>query len=233
MRFFFLFIILSFSVKAQTKRVELQIKTDDKISVHGFSYWKQLQIKSADTIFSYPLHTKNPDVIPNLKAGNYTITVVSVFNTQVRKKVNLQKKTTLVKLTGLANIYHKTPENSTITEKIKLNDTLYIIYNTPRNDGDNNVKLGITKNKDGFAAILYEGFTNTVYTAMQFNADLYKYVVEFETSGKKASSPKAETTDNKEVYTIELNKEVTSFIIPGTWGGLDKLKAILFIVQKS
>jgi|SRR6185437_1507047 len=232
MRLFFILLIFSFSIKAQTKRVELEIKTDDKISVHGFSYWKELKIKSADTFFSYPLHTKNPDIINNLKAGNYTITVTSVFNTHISKKVSLQKKTTLFKFAGLATIYHKAPDAPSLTEKIKLNDTLYIIYNTPRNDENNNIKLAITKNKDGFVAILYEGLTSTVFSTMQFNTDLYKHVVEFETSGKKANSPKAETTDNKEVYTIELKKETTSFIIPGTWGGLDKLRAILFIVQK-
>jgi len=232
MRFFFLLIILSFSVKAQTKRVDLRIKTDDKISVHGFSCWKELKIKSADTFFSYPLHTKNPDVIPNLKTGNYTVTAVSVFNTQIHKKISLLKKSTLVKFAGLETIYHKALDTPALTEKIKLHDTLYIIYNTPRNEENNNVKLAITKNKDAFTAILFEGLTNTVFSAMQFKPDLYKHVVDFETSGKKLNSPKAETTDNKEVYTIELNKETTSFIIPGTWGGLDKLRAILFIVQK-
>jgi hypothetical protein len=232
MRLFFLLLIVSFSIEAQIKRVELQIKTDDKISVHGFSYWKELKIKSTDTSFSYPLHTKNPDIIPNLKTGNYTITITSVFNTLVSKKANLQKKITLLKFTGLATTYHKALDVPNLTEKIKLHDTLYIIYNTPRNDESNHVKIAITKNKDGFAAILYEGLTSTVFSTMQFNPDLYKHVVEFETSGKKANSPKAETTDNKEVYTIELNKETTSFIIPGTWGGLDKLRAILFIVQK-
>ena len=232
MRFVFLLIILSFSLKAQIKRVELQIKTDDKISIHGFSYWKELKIKSIDTSFNYSLHTKNPDVISNLKTGNYTITAISVFNTQISKKVNLQKKTTLVKFTGLATTYRTALETTNLTEKIKLHDTLYIIYNTSRNDENNNVKLAITKNKDGFAAILYEGLTSTVFSTMQFNPDLYKHVVEFETSGKKVNSPKAETTDNKEVYTIELNKETTLFIIPGNWGGLDKLRAILFIVQK-
>src|ERR1700756_929547 len=232
MRFFFVLAILFFTAKAQTKRVELQIKADDKISVHGFSYWKELIIKSADTLFTYPLHIKNPDIIPNLKTGNYMIIVVSVFNTQVHKKVNLQKKTTLVKFEGLADKYHKAADTLNITEKIKLHDTLYIIYNTSRNDENNYVKLAVTKNKDGYAAILYEGLTNSILTNQQFNADLYKKVIEFEISGKKESSRKTETTDNKETYTIELNKEITSFIIPGTWGGLDKLRAILFIVEK-
>jgi len=54
----------------------------------------------------------------------------------------------------------------------------------------------------------------------------------YKSGGKKANSPKTETKDDKEIYSIELNKEITSFIIPGTWGGLNKLRALLFIVQK-
>ena len=232
MRFFLILLALSFSVKAQTKRVELQINTDDKISVHGFSYWKELKIKSADTSFSNSLHAKSPEVIPNLKAGNYTVTVVSIFNTQVSKEVNLQKKATLLKFTGLATTYHKATEKQNLTEKIKLHDTLYIVYSTPRNEENNNVKIAITKNNEGYMAILYEGLTNTIFAYQQFNANSFKQVVDFEISGKKLNSPKAETTDNKEVYTIELNKETSSFIIPGAWGGLNKLRTILFIVQK-
>ncbi len=232
MRLFFILFVISFSAISQTKRVELQIKTDDKISVHGFSYWQQVNIKSVDTSFSLSLHKKNPDVISNLKAGNYTVSVTSVFNTQVSKKVSLQKKTTLLKFTGLSSIYHKEVENINLAEKIKLNDTLYIIYNTSRNDENNNVKIGITKTSTGFTALLYEGLTATIFSSMQHPKDLYKYVVEFETSARKANSPKAETTDNKEVYTIELNKSINTFIIPGAWQGLDKLRGILFAIQK-
>jgi len=232
MNFFSILFLISFSVLAQTKRVELQVKTDDKISAHGFSYWQQLNIKSADTSFSISLHKKNPDVISNLKAGNYTVSTTSVFNNHVSKKVSLQKKSTLLKLTGLSATYHKTLDNILISDKIKLNDTLYIIYNTSRNDENNNVKIGIAKTSTGFTAILYEGLTSTIFTTMLCPKDLYKNVIEFETSAKKSNSPKAETTDNKEVYTIELNKEINTFIIPGTWQGLDKLRAVLFAVQK-
>lgn len=232
MRFLLVFVLFAFSLKAQTKRVELQVKADDKISAHGFSYWKELSIKSKDTSFLYPLHTKNPDVVPNIKAENYTVTAISVFNTKINKKASLQKKTTLIQFKGLANTYHKVPDTVNLTGKLKLHDTLYIIYSTPRNDESNNVKLAITKNKEGYSAILYEGLTSNVLTYQQIKPDLYKKITDFEVEGKKLNSPRAETTDNKEVYTIELNKEITTFIIPGVWGGLDKLRAILFIVQK-
>jgi hypothetical protein len=232
MKLFYILFLLSFSLLAQTKRVELQVKTDDKISAHGFSYWQQLNIKSVDTSFSLSLHKKNPDVISNLKAGNYTVSVASVFNNHVSKKVSLQKKSTLSKFTGLSNMYKKEAENINLTEKIKLNDTLYIIYNTSRNDENNNVKLGITKTSTGFNALLFEGLTTKIFSSMLCPKDLYKYVIEFETSAKKANSSKAETTDNKEVYTIELNKGINTFVIPGTWQGLDKLRGVLFAIQK-
>ncbi len=169
MRLFFLLLVFAFSVKAQIKHIELEVKTDDKISVHGFSYWKELNIKSADTAFNYSLDTKKTKIIPNLKADNYTVTITSVFNTQISKQVTLQKKNTLLKFTGLVTTYYKAPDKQNITEKIKLHDTLYIIYNTTRNDENNNVKLAITKNTEGYSAILYEGLTNTVYAAQQFN----------------------------------------------------------------
>ena len=231
MKFFAFLFLISVSILAQTKRVELQVKTDDKISAHGFSYWQQLHIKSADTSFSIFLHKKNPDIISNLKAGNYIVSAVSVFNTHIDKKISLQKKITPIKITGLANVYHKETETTNLTEKIKLNDTLYIIYSSPR-DINAPIKLGITKTNTGFTALLYEGLTAKVFSSMQCPNDLYKYVVEFETLAKKTNSPKAETTDNKEIYTIELNKAINTFIIPGTWQGLDKLRAILFAVQK-
>ena len=232
MKFFSILFFLSFSLLAQTQRVELQVKTDDKISAHGFSFWQQLNIKSADTSFSLPLHKKNPDVVSNLKTGNYIVSVTSVFNHHASKKINLQKKSTLVKLTGLSAVYHKEEGVINLTEKIKLNDTLYILYNTSRNDENNNVKLGITKTNTGFTAILYEGLSPMVFSTMLCPNDLYKNVIEFEKAAKNANSPKAETTDNKEVYTIELNKAYHSYIIPGTWQGLDKLRAILFAIQK-
>jgi hypothetical protein len=67
---------------------------------------------------------------------------------------------------------------------------------------------------------------------MQFKDVLYSTVINFEKDGKKANSPKAETAPKADIYTIELNKEIVSFIIPGDWGGLDKLKAVLFIVEQ-
>jgi|GEM_PF-2334163 len=229
--YFFAFIALCFSVKAQTKRAELQVKTDDKISVHGFSYWKELKINSKDTSFTYPLHTKNPDVIPDLKQGNYTVTVSSVFNIRVSKKVNLQKKSALLKFTGLPGMYKPAAAGVNLSEKIKLQDTLYIIYSTTK-DGVESEKLGLTKTENGFTAILYEGLTAKVFNYMMITPNQYKYVIEFETALRNKNAPKAETAPVKEIYTVALNKEINTFIIPENNDGIEKLKAILFIVQR-
>ena len=209
----------------------MQIKTDDKISIHGFSYWKELKITSKDTSFTYPLHTKNPDVISNLKQGNYTVTISSVFNTRSSKKVALQKKSTLLKFTGLPMVYHQNLDGIKLTDKIKLHDTLYIIYSTTK-EGASSEKLGITKTENGYTAILYDGITNIVFNYMMITPNQYKYVVEFETDLKNKNAPKAETAPVKEIYTIELNKEISTFIIPENNNGIEKLKAILFIVQR-
>ena len=229
--YFLIFIAFCFSVKAQTKRVELQIKTDDKISVHGFSYWKEIKIASKDTSFTYPLHTKNPDVIPNLKQGNYEVTIQSIFNIRVSKKIVLQKKVTLLKFTGLPMVYHQNLDGIKLSNKIKLHDTLYLVYSTTK-EGTESEKLGVTKTVDGFKALLYEGLTNTLLNQMMITANQYKYVVEFEENLKNKNAPKAETAPIKEVYTIALNKEINSFIIPENNNGIEKLKAILFIVQR-
>ncbi|MEO8761103.1 MAG: hypothetical protein ABI448_09440 [Bacteroidia bacterium] len=229
--YFLVFIAFCYSGNAQTKRVELKIKTDDKISIHGFIYWQQLQITSEDTSFIYQLHTKKPNITLNLKQGNYTVTVSSVFNTRVSKKVSLQKKSTCLKFTGLPMVYHQATDSKNLTEKIKLHDTLYIIYSTTK-EGVSSEKLAITKTDNGLEALLYDGLTNTLLNKMLFNPNSFKYVTEFETNLKAKNAPKAETATIKEIYTIELNKEISTFIIPQNNDGIEKLKAILFIVQR-
>ena len=99
--FFFVFLPLSFF--SQNKRLSLQIKTDNKPSLHGFSYWQQLKISSKDTSFATSFNRSNPDVFKNLKAGTYSITVSSVFNHQVTKKFVLSKKNQLTKINNLTS----------------------------------------------------------------------------------------------------------------------------------
>ncbi len=229
--FSFCFIFLNCALFSQSKRLALQIKTDDKPSLHGFSYWQQIKISTKDTSFTVPLHRSNPDVFKNLKAGTYSITVSSMFNHQITKKVALNKKTPLTKIKGLAAFYSKAPETAQLSEKIKLTDTLYIIFSTTQNESAKE-KLGITKIKAGYNVMQYKGISNEVFQEMQISEATYKTVIKFEADGKKANSPKAETATIAEVYTIELNKAISTFIVPGNWDGMNSLKSILLLVEQ-
>ena len=228
--FSFTFIFISAFLSAQKQRLSLSVKPDDKITIHGFCYWQELLIKSKDTSFTHRLHSANPELIKNLKQGAYTVTAVSVFNHHVSKKIQLGKKTPLVKINGLENFYTRVNETKHLSEKLKLNDTLYILFSSSANESVKE-KIGIAKTKNGYKAIQYEGFSNKVFQEMQFSNEMYKAVIKFETDAKKTNSPKAETAPKAEVYTLELNKEIISFIVPGEWDGMNTLKATLFIVE--
>jgi hypothetical protein len=200
--------------------------------MHGFPYWQELSVNSKDTSFTYRLHQGNPDVIRNLKPGTYQLTAVSLFGHKITQKTTLSNKTEgKVAFKGLQKFYKRVPADQNLSEKLKLNDTLYVLYSS---SADENVreKMAITRNKQGYKAIQYKGIGNEVFQEMQFKDVLYSTVINFEKDGKKANSPKAETAPKADIYTIELNKEIVSFIIPGDWGGLDKLKAVLFIVEQ-
>ncbi len=227
---FCLFFLCS-SLFSQNNLLSLQIKTDDKPSLHGFSYWQQIKVVSKDTSFTYRLHTANPDIIKNLKPGTYKIAISSLFNHYISKKIELNKKTPLLKFAGLAAYYTKTPATSNLSEKLKISDTLFIIYSNNQNESLKE-KMGITKTKIGYTVIQYKGITNEVFQEMMVNEATYKAVIKFETEGKKANSPKAETAPVAEVYSVELNKELTTFIVPGQWDGFNSLKGILLLVEQ-
>jgi hypothetical protein len=213
------------------QRFTLSIKTDDKITMHGFCYWQELQVKSKDTSFTTHLHRSNPDEIKNLKAGTYTLTAVSLFNGRIAKKIELNKKTPPVKWKGLQAFYKRVTEKQSLSEKLKMNDTLFILYSSSA-DENAKEKIGITKTANGYKAIQYRGISQEVQQEMQFKNEFFKDVVAFEANGKKANSPKAETAPVAEIYTLALHKDIISFIVPGQWNGLDQLKAKLFIVEQ-
>ena len=228
--YFLFFCFIYFSLNAQ-KRADLQLKTDDKISVHGFSYWQNIHISSKDTSFTVALHKKNPDVLPHLKLGTYTISIQSVFNTSVSKKISLKKNPTLANITGISTAFHKVSDTTFLTKRLKANDTLFIIYSTSQNSIENQ-KIAIVKTKTDITAIMYDGLTNQVFSYMHCSPNLYEHVINFENDCKTHSNPKAETAPNKDICTLALKKEITTFIIPENRNALDKLKAILFAIQK-
>ncbi|MBC7865855.1 MAG: hypothetical protein IAF38_22970, partial [Bacteroidia bacterium] len=65
MKTFLIYFILIFSsfCFSQTKRFSLQLKTDDKTSFHGTSFWTEAFISSKDTSFYYKLHSLRADKI--------------------------------------------------------------------------------------------------------------------------------------------------------------------------
>ena len=188
---------------SQSNNYSLQIKTDDKPSLHGFSYWQQIKVVSKDTSFTYRLHTGNPDEIKNLKAGTYKVAVLSLFNHYISKKIILNKKTPLIKFSGLSAYYVKTANAINLSQKLKLNDTLFIVYSNTK-DESLKEKMGVTKTKLGYTVIQYKGISNEVFQEMMVNEATYKSVIKFEADGKKANSPKADTAPVAEVYSMEL-----------------------------
>ena len=61
-----LLISISFFAHAQTSK-KITLCTDDKITLHNFSFWLDVKVKSADTSFFYALHSNKKDVIDNFK----------------------------------------------------------------------------------------------------------------------------------------------------------------------
>lgn len=229
--FSFCLIAISMQFFAQTKRHSLEVKSDDKPGAHGFSFWQQVKINSKDTSIVASLHGNKPTVLKNLKAETYTVTATSLFNHHIQKKVELNKGNSFIKLSGLESFYTKVPTTTNLSEKIKLNDTLYVIFNSTANENTKE-KIGVTKTKTGYTAIQYVGISNEVFQEMQINETSYKAVIKLETEGKKASTHKTANEQTSEIYTIELNKEITTFVIGGQWNGINGLKAVLFLVEK-
>lgn len=222
--------LLSITLCAQVKRCNLTIKTDAKISKHGFPYWQELQIVSKDTSFTYRLHQANPDVIKKLKPGSYQVAAVSLFNHRVSRKVNLKKKGT-VKIKGLQSYYKFAGTAASLSGKLKEGDTLYILFSSNASE-DLKEKIAITRDKLGYKAIQYKGISNEVFQDMQFRDEYYQQVIKFEKEAAKAHAPKGETAPKAEFYTLVLKREMRTFIVPVEWGGLSNLKALLFLVEK-
>ncbi|MGZ3902832.1 MAG: hypothetical protein ACXVC6_04005 [Bacteroidia bacterium] len=215
---------------SQNARCSAQVKTDDKPSLHGFSYWQYIKIVSKDTSFLYRLHTSNPDVIQNLKPGSYKIGIVSVFNHYLSKKVEVNSALPAVKFNGLVTYYQKPKPAGNLCEKIKPGDTLFVICSNTANENEKE-KLAVTKTKNGYNAIQYKGISNEIVQQMLFKPEVFNAIIKFETEGKKANSPKAETAPVAEVCTIELNRATEVFIVPGKWDGFNNLKASLFAIE--
>ena len=224
-----LFFLLPLALFQQVNNRAIEIIADDKPTIHGFSYWGEVKISSKDTNFYYALHSNKPDIIGGLKPDVYTITFTSIFNKSVAKIVDLNKKKKCkVKFKGLNSFYKKAPEMIMLSERIKNNDTLYIIYSNNSSGAIEYEKLGITKKDGNYIALQFKGLTTDVFQEMGIVEAQYKQVVKFETQIK--SFKKNPTCTSPSCYTIALNGEVISFKDESCyWKNLDFLKANLFM----
>lgn len=223
--------LFSLFVQSQSSRYSITVKTDDRLSMHGFCYWQEMLVKSADTLFTHRLQHGTQNVIRNLKPGKYELTAISLFNGRISKKVDVKKKNILVKMKGLQAYYKRVEGTVSLSEKLKVNDTLFIVYNS-NSDENRKEKIAVTRMKLGYKAIQYVGISSEVFQEMQFKDEFYKQVIKFEQEGKRAHTPKGDAAPKAEIYTLALNREILSFIVPGEWEGLNTLKALLFLVEQ-
>lgn len=209
---------------------QLQLKTDDKLSAHSFSYWGEVKIKSADTSFYYALHSTEPDVINLAKPGTYTVTCTSVFGDRITKTMKIKKAKTKLKLKGMSNWYKPSPKLINLSERMKNNDTLFIIHSTGY-PAFSYEKLGVAKKDGKYYAIQYQGLTTDIFQTMQVTEGQFQEVVKFEMLSKELK-PSPNCTQ-PEIYTLELNKESYSFTDNScSWDGFNNIKAVLLRVEQ-
>ncbi|MFL5753406.1 MAG: hypothetical protein ACJ76F_08365 [Bacteroidia bacterium] len=207
----------------------LKLITDDKLSAHSFSYWGEVRVKSADTSFYYSLHSVFPDVVNVNKPGTYTITCTSVFGDAISKTVKIKKPESKLKLKGMKSYYKAAPTLINLSERMKNNDTLFIVYSTGY-PAFYYEKIGVAKKDGKYYAIQYQGLTTDIFQTMQINENQFKEVVKFEMLSKELKpSP---SCSNPEFYTLELSREIYSFTDAScNWNGFNNLKSVLFIVE--
>ncbi len=224
---FFCFVPLA--LFQQNNTYTLELSTDDKPTVHGFSYWGEVKITSKDTSFYYALHSSKPDKIEGLKKGIYKVTCTSVFNHSVSLSIELgKKKVSKLKFKGLNSFYKKAPEIINLTERLKNNDTLYIVFSSNHSGILAYEKLGIAKKDGKYTAIQFKGLTSDVFQEMGITDAQFNQVIKFEFQAKKLISNPA--CYAPEIYTMELKGETFLFSDNTcSWKGLDNLKGSLFV----
>jgi hypothetical protein len=207
----------------------LKLITDDVQTAHSFSYWGEVKVKSADTSFYYSLHSITPDLISLNKPGTYTITCTSVFGDAITKTAKIKKPLSKLKLKGMKSYYKAAPTLINLSERMKNNDTLFVVYSTgyPVFYYE---KLGVAKKDGKYYAIQYQGLTTDIFQSMQINENQFKEVMKFEMLSKELKP--SSSCVNPEVYTLELSREIYSFTDAScNWNGFNNLKSVLFIVE--
>ena len=223
-----LFFLASLAAFAQVSK-KIILHTDDKITLHNFSFWSDVQVQSADTSFFYALHSQKKDAIEIFKEGKYTLTFNSVFGHKITQEVVIgKKKKYTVKIKGLDAYYGKIPSINTLSDKLKAKDTLYILYSTSGAELSFQ-KMGITKLPDGrYTALLFKGTSDEVFMDYTVNENTYSVV--------KANELVLKDTQQNlcapDIYTFCLRKEYYSIQDPScAIKALDRMKARLFLVE--
>lgn len=217
----------SVNLSAQNKKVIL--KTDDKLSRHGFSFWFDVQVKSADTSFYYLLHSQKKDVFEVSKPGTYTLIFHSVFgHTHTQSFVVGDKKSVKVKVKGLAKAYSEVSTTMTLCDKMQANDTVYIISSTA--GAIEYEKLGVVKLADGrYKALQFVGLTTDVFQEFTVSANEFEQIINIE-KNVKLLSIKSSCAPN--VYTIMLRRQYYTTLDKSCLEKtIDLMKAVLFLIK--
>ncbi|MBS1645748.1 MAG: hypothetical protein JST67_00265 [Bacteroidetes bacterium] len=203
----------------------MHVTIEDQNLVPEYRLWRSLHVSSKDTNFSC---TAGTQTFSSLKQGTYIFTLQSVFNTQIVEKKKINKKTLELLFIQPTKIFKKAADTTFLSKKIKTNDTLFILCKTKVETQ----KIALTQTKNGYTALAYEGEGNQLLSTMHITSDLYQQVIAFEKECKKNSIEKTLTVSNRDLYLINRHKEVSVYFIPEGKNLLDKLKGILFAIQK-
>lgn len=210
-----------------TKKITL--KTDDKTTLHNFSFWLDVKVKSADTSFFYALHSNKKDVIEVLKEGKYTLTFNSIFGDKITKEIVIGPKAKYkLKVKGLNAMYGKVPTINNFSDKLNAGDTLYFIYSTTGSDIAFE-KMAVTKLPNGrYKAMLFKGLTDEVF--MEYGCDENTFSVVKST--EKLLKEKKTGNLAPDIYTYCLRNAYYSIADPScNLKALDRMKARLFLVE--
>ncbi len=230
MRNFLSILLISFSFFAysQTSK-KITLCTDDKTTMHNFSFWLDVKVKSADTSFFYALHSNKKDVIEVLKEGKYTLTFNSIFGDKITKEIVIGKKAKYkLKVKGLNAMYGKVPTTNNFSDRLSNGDTLYFIYSTTGKDVALE-KMAVTKLANGrYMAMLFKGLTNEVF--MEYGCDENTFSVVKST--EKLLKEKKTGNLAPDIYTYCLRNAYYSVTDPScNFKALDRMKARLFLVE--
>ncbi|MCD6067918.1 MAG: hypothetical protein K0S33_2744 [Bacteroidetes bacterium] len=217
----------SFSLWAQSPK-KISLCTDDKTSKHGFSFWSDVKVQSKDTSFYYLLHSQKKDIIEVLKPGEYTLTFNSVFGDKVRKNISIgSKKKYKLKVKGLRAAYAEVPTTLSFMDKLKTNDTVFIISSGL--ESINYEKIAITRLADGrYKSLQYQGLTDDVFNEYTQGEKTYLQASTYE----KAVKTLPASTCIPHIITFSYKKQYYSLLDKSCpENTITRIKALMFLVE--